>query len=102
MSPKKLPFTRVDELLKKTLKELNVEENFRVYPIWKNWKEIMTPAVAEKTHPDYVRGKTLIVSVVNSVWMNELEMQKNIILKRITDLKLEHPIEDIRFRMMKE
>lgn len=102
MSKNKLPFERLDGLLAQTLKGLGLEENFKVYPIWKQWSKIVGPEAATRTHPDFVRGSTLIVSVSNSVWMNELQLQTKLILGRIASLKLEHPIDDLRFRMMQE
>lgn len=99
MASKKLNLTRVDTLLKSTLKKLNLEESFEVYPIWKKWKQIVGPAIASKTEPSHIRGKTLIVSVKNSVWMNELELQKKNLLNKINSLNTESPVEEIRFRI---
>lgn len=91
--------TRVNDLIRNTLKEYKVDEIFKVHPIWVKWEELVGTSIASKTHPDYVQGKTLIVSVVNSVWMQELEMQKRGFLKNIAEMNLPFPIEEIRFRL---
>ena len=99
MPPKKPDFKRVDAILSGTLKSLNLEEKFKVYPVWKRWDEIVGEAIAQKAQPDYVSGQTLVVSVVHPVWMNELQMQKEIILQKIRALGDKSSIEDIRFRL---
>ncbi|MDO8519643.1 MAG: DUF721 domain-containing protein, partial [Deltaproteobacteria bacterium] len=91
-------FTRVNDVLGAALKEFKVDEVFRVHPIWSAWENLVGPAVARKTHPDFVQGKTLIVSVENSVWMQELEMQKREFVKKISEMKLPFEITEIRFR----
>lgn len=102
MPPFKKDFQRIDAILAGTLKGLNLEEKFRVYPIWKKWGEIVGETIAQKAQPDYVSGQTLVVSVVHPAWMNELQMQKETILKKIAALGDKHPIQDIRFRLRKE
>jgi predicted nucleic acid-binding Zn ribbon protein len=62
---------------------------------------MMGETLSLKTKPEYVQGTTLFVSVINSVWMNELEMQKESILDKIKALGLDFPIEDIRFKISK-
>ena len=92
-------FTKVKEVLSETLKGFKVDELFRVHPIWSRWGELVGPSIASKTHPDFVQGKTLVVSVENSVWMQELEMQKRGFLRKIADMKLPFEISEIRFRL---
>lgn len=98
----KNPFTPIDQILKKSLKDLQLEETFQVYPIWKNWSSLLGVTIASKSQPDYMMGKTLVVSVENSVWMNELQLQKNKLLEKINQLALDSPIADIRFRLKTE
>lgn len=94
-------FTRAGDILRSTLKGLNLQETFKVFPIAQNWKKIVGSGVAQKATPDCVRGTTLIISVQTSVWMQELEIQKRTILDRIGELNLPSPITDIRFRLMR-
>lgn len=101
MANPKLSFTRVDSILKENLKNLKLSDSIRVYPIWKKWKEVVGETIASKTHPDYISGKTLTVSVSHPVWMNELQMQKRTLLSKINSLKLDFELEDIRFRLKK-
>ena len=95
-------FTGVKELIRGALKEFKADEIFKVPPIWEKWESLVGPAIASKTHPDYVQGRTLIVSVANSVWMQELEMQKKEFVRKIGEMNLPFSIEEIRFRLKRE
>lgn len=101
-NPKKPSLIRIDELLQSSLSHLKLNDTFKVYPIWKNWAQIVGPAIASKTEAQYIQGSVLFVSVVNSVWMNELERQKNAILSKVAHFSPEIAINDIRFRIKKE
>lgn len=101
MSSKGLPFTRIDELISRSLKSLNLEHTFKVYPIWKKWRELVGETIAEKALPDSLRGGVLHVSVETSVWMNELILQKSTLIQKIKEHLPEVPLEDIRFRLKK-
>ena len=96
-----MSFTRAGDLVRGALKEFKADEIFRVHPIWEKWEELVGKVIASKTHPDYVQGKTLIVSVENSVWMQELEMQKREFVRKISEMKLPFEIREIRFRLKK-
>lgn len=101
MTSKKLPFTRVESIVQDTLKGIKVEETFKVYPIWKQWKELVGEAIASKTAPDYIKGSTLFVSVDHPVWVTELQFQKKVILEKIATLNLSYPVQDIYFQLKK-
>lgn len=94
-----MSFSRASDLIKSTLKEFKVDEIFKVHPIWEKWEELVGATIASKTHPDYVQGKTLIVSVANSVWMQELEMQRKEFIRKIAEMKLPFEIAEIKFRL---
>lgn len=101
MNTKKTNLTRIDSILKGNLKSLKLDDSIKVYPIWKNWNSIVGDAISQKTHPDFVTGKTLTISVSHPVWMNELQMQKRTLLKKINEMNLEFTLENIRFRLKK-
>lgn len=100
-STKTTKLTRVTEILKSTLKNLNKLETFQVYPIWQKWEEIVGPAVAKRSQPDTVKEGVLVVSVTHPVWLTELQSQKSLLLKKLDELKLTQPIQDIRFQLKK-
>ncbi len=97
--PKKL--TRLVDILNSTLKNLNVEKTFQVYPIWQKWEEIVGADIAKRTKPDTVQEGVLTVSVEHPVWLTELQAQKPLLLKKLESLKMTPPLHDIHFRLKK-
>lgn len=99
--PHKLRFmtglTKIDDILKASLKHFKIEEKFKVYPIWKAWESIVGTQISKKTSPAFVSGKTLHIQVENSVWMQELEYQKRGILKQIDKVLPEAGIKMLQF-----
>jgi predicted nucleic acid-binding Zn ribbon protein len=102
MPSTKSSLVRVEDLLKKTLKSLNLGETFKVHPIWKNWQAIAGPAIASRSKPEYVAQETLYLQVANSVWANELEMQKKSLIKKINEQNYGFVLKDIRFTIKKD
>lgn len=96
-----MSFSKVEDILKNTIKNVSLEKTFKVYPITKRWEEVVGSHIASKTQPDMVMGDTLVVSVVNSAWMNELQMQKKMILDKLEILGLAPEVKNIRFRILK-
>ncbi len=89
--------TKIDDILKASLKHFKIEEKFKVYPIWKAWESIVGTQISKKTSPAFVSGKTLHIQVENSVWMQELEYQKRGILKQIDKVLPEAGIKMLQF-----
>ncbi|HBF13444.1 MAG TPA: hypothetical protein DDW49_08700 [Deltaproteobacteria bacterium] len=99
---KKSSLTKASHIIEETLKNLKADRSFKVYPIWKQWPQIVGETIAAKCEATYVQGKILVVTVTNSVWMNELGFQKRQILEKIKELIPESTVEDIRFQLKRE
>ncbi len=61
------------------------------------WPEIVGKAIAENTQPLGVRNRILQVKVINSVWMQQLQFMKRIILQKIKNQEECQRIDDIKF-----
>jgi predicted nucleic acid-binding Zn ribbon protein len=96
---KKSSFDEISELISTAVKNLEPDKNIKVYPIWKNWKEIVGEKTASKSNPLMIRGNILIIEVENSVWMNEIQFQKEEILEKIKKVDLK--VEKIKFLIKK-
>lgn len=58
-----------------------------------SWKKLMGSILAERAFIYKLENKTLFVNVENSVWLQELVLQKEILLQKIehyTGIKLEN------------
>ena len=63
------------------------------------WEAVVGPHIAKKATPEGIRNGILQVSVVSSVWMQELTFMKQQILERINQACESSGVKDIRFRL---
>ena len=63
------------------------------------WEAVVGPHIAKKATPEGIRNGILQVSVVSSVWMQELTFMKQQILERINQACVSSGVKDIRFRL---
>lgn len=94
-------FHTVDSILKNTFKNLNVDENIKVYSIWKSWEKIVGADLAKQTKPAFIRRDCLTIFVQNHVWMNELQYMKEELLRKINEFSEERKISKILFKIEK-
>ena len=59
------------------------------------WPEVVGKGIAEMTEPIRVINRVLQVKVVNSVWMNELQFHKELILEKMTSRG--YAVQELRF-----
>jgi len=97
---KKSP-TLLADILKKSLKNINIEEKIKVYGLWKDWSSIVGEAIASKSRPDYILSSKLYVSVSSPTWLQELTYQKKGLMDKIKQRSNLPQITDIVFRIDK-
>jgi predicted nucleic acid-binding Zn ribbon protein len=69
------------------------------HALFLHWEEIVGPDLAERARPDCIRGDVLWLRVIDSVWMQQLSLQKIILLALLNDRLGEKGVKDIRFRL---
>ena len=75
-----------------------IKEKFDQYSIVPDWPNIAGSDFATVSYPEkIVRGKTLVVKVIDSTWAQEMEFRKSEMIDRIFKLKRGALIEDVRF-----
>jgi len=84
----------IDDFIdQKDLVEINI-----LVSIEKKWKEIVGKSIYKKTKIiDFKKG-ILIIQTINSVWRNELEIQKDIILQKLKKEQFKNIISEIKFQ----
>ena len=61
------------------------------------WEQAVGEGVAEKTQPVSVKNRVLQVKVVNSVWMQELQFMKELIMQKLHQQTGNNILRDLRF-----
>ncbi len=84
------------------LKGLGLEEKFEEGRLREEWKSVVGEAIADRSRPLRVRGKTLLVEVQNSTWMNEIQFHRNEIVRKVNKEFPKLKIDEIRLQLERE
>ena len=89
--------TGVSEEMRFVLKKLSANTPTIHPEIWARWTDIVGIDLAKRTCPRALHGKTLLLAVTNSTWMNELSFLKRSILERLAEEVGPTVVKDIRY-----
>lgn len=92
--------TRVGHLLTAISREKNWTDRLGLHVVFLCWNDAVGGDVARRAQPQVIRGTVLWVNVTDSVWMQQLHLEKATLLdrlnRRICGAK---KLTDIRFRL---
>lgn len=80
----------------KILEEHKLLTPYKLYQAKLSWSEIVGVQIAKYSYIQQFDGQTVIVAVLNSVWMNQLFMHKKQLIEKINTFIHESYIRDIR------
>jgi len=89
---------RINKIVPKVLKEMNIETRTKNWEIVEKWVEIVGKRVAQHAKATAVDTDRLYVEVDNPVWQSQLFLMKKMILEKIR--KQNVYIKDISFRVV--
>jgi len=69
--------------------------------IWRVWADAVGAAIARRSEPVRLRGRTLVVAVSSAPWMQELTLLKRNIVVALNE-RLPHPLVDDLFLVLTE
>lgn len=85
------------EVLGEFFKRTGMNRRIQEQKVLNCWEEAVGGGVAEKTQPVSVKNRVLRVKVVNSVWMQELQFMKELIMQKIHQQIGKNILQDLRF-----
>ena len=85
------------EVLEGFLKRTGMNRRIQEQKILNCWEQAVGEGVAEKTQPVSVKNRVLRVKVVNSVWMQELQFMKELIMEKLRQQAGNNVLRDVRF-----
>ncbi len=85
------------DILARLMTRPDLEHRARQGPLFERWPELVGDLLARRCRPVSIRKGVLLVQVSDSVWMQELQMQKFQILQRIWALVGEGEVTDVRW-----
>jgi hypothetical protein len=95
MKQKKKP-TAMSSLLSDLIQKKGWKKQINRNKVFLIWEQIVGPEIAHHAQPQVIRGKVLWVNVSDSVWIQQLQFQKIMLLEQLNH-NIHTTIEDIRF-----
>lgn len=83
MSKRDPELERVGDILKHSLKRLDLSGRLSEYGVWPIWNEIVGSTIAHNAQPEKIRNGTLFVKVTSSIWMQQLQYVKEMIAEKL-------------------
>lgn len=91
---------RIDSLFAELFKKRQWDKRLALHGVFRNWPEVVGQDLAERTAPKVIRGTVLWIAVSDSVWMQQLHLQKQALLEHVNaNLRGPEKISDIRFQI---
>lgn len=88
---------RLGKILESYLTRAGLDQRIREQKIIDAWEKTVGKAVAEVTQPIRVRTRVLQVKVGNSVWMQELQFHKKLIIQKLNECIGNPVLQDLWF-----
>lgn len=89
----------IHSILRETLKGLNLDFPLKTALLLQSWKEIVGEPIGLQTQPYAIRNRILFIYVSNSVWIQQLQFFKPVLLDKINRFLGEPKLQDIRFKL---
>ena len=96
---KKPDFVHIGNVIDGVLKNYRSKPDFELTEIWRLWDDAVGPAIAQNARPAAFKGTLLIVHVISSTWIHQLQFLKDDLTAKI-NLALGKPlIEEMKFKI---
>jgi hypothetical protein len=89
----------IGSLLSGVFKEKKWRSRLELHRVFEFWTETVGPDIAAAARPSLIRGKVLWVKVSDSVWMQQLHLQKMILLEKLNRNLAGEKLTDIHFQL---
>lgn len=78
-------------------KRMGLNRRMNEQRVFDRWKEAVGEGVAKRTEPIRIENQVLYLKVTNSVWMQQLQFMKELILKKLHEKAGIDFLQDLRF-----
>jgi len=98
MEPRKTKrLLRVGEVLERSFGGTSLMRRVQEQKFLDSWDEIVGEIVARRTRPIRLKNRVLQVKVSNSVWMQQLQFMKGMIIEKLRHQMGRNSLDDLRF-----
>ncbi len=99
MKKRKNGVVHIGSVINKVLKTHRHEFDEDLTQVWSLWDNAVGEAIAKNARPEAFKGILLLVNVVSSTWMQDLQFLKKDIIKKINDALGKALVEEIKFKI---
>lgn len=95
-----MTFNSIDSILDAIAKQPKWEKQRQYHQLVQYWRQVVSKQVAQHTKPLYLQRQILWIATPNSVWSQNLTLQRYSLLQKLNQLTVK-PIIDLRFSAAK-
>ncbi|MDI6687222.1 MAG: DUF721 domain-containing protein [Desulfobacterales bacterium] len=92
-------FEHIGGVINKILKTCRHESDEELVKVWNLWNSAVGDVVSENARPAAFKGRLLIVHVVSSTWIHQLQFLKTDIIERLNDAFGKDMVGEIKFKI---
>ena len=92
-------FEHIGRVIEKTIRTYRKESDMELTQIWDHWDRIVGKVVAENAQPAAFKGKILVVNVVSSTWVHQLQFVREEMISDINKSLGQELVKEIKFKI---
>lgn len=96
---KQSDFVHIGSVIDRVLRDYRSKPDLELTQIWPLWDEVVGPTIAQNARPAAFKGKLLIVHVLSSTWIHQLQFLKDDLTVKLNDALGKALIEEIKFKI---
>lgn len=89
----------ISRLLSAVFENKKWQSKLELHRVFQFWNSVVGKEIAAVAQPSVLRGHVLWVKVAESIWMQQLHLQKMLLLEKINQQLHEEKISDIHFQL---
>ncbi len=95
----KAKFVHIGSIIEDVLKTYRREPHGELIQVWQVWDGIVGDAISKNAQPAAFRGRILLVHVVSSTWVHQLQFLKKEMIAKLNEALGKSLIDDLKFKI---
>jgi len=92
-------FVHIGNIIPNALKNYRRQPDSGMGKVWEVWNDAVGKMIAENARPSAFKGKLMIVNVSSSAWIQNLQFEKDEIIKKVNAGLGKRQVQDIQFKV---
>lgn len=92
-------FEHIGNIIGNVLKTCRNDFDENLAQVWGLWDRAVGDGIAQNARPAAFKGNLLLVNVISSTWMHQLQFLKNDIIKQLNQALGKELVKEIKFKI---